>query len=229
MFMAFLCPEILKIKNANNYHSQISQIICSIRHTFMTTKKFRKLFYQNNFLSCYYWHRLAPFLKFWNEKCFWNNLPIIEKIPKWTPKSQKFENLSTAHKFYFDLGSHPVNECRYIYIYILSIYLFIYLSICLQLAVLCLWSISLISQKGSRNDVAKLDGTQNQKRIVNGAQNQKFVIRSSKSKTMAVASNTNYFLKGALTPSIPPPSKKLIKLVAPKLKQNNMYYIKPIH
>ena len=27
------------------------------------------------------------------------------KIPKWTQKNQKFENLSTGRKFYFDLGS----------------------------------------------------------------------------------------------------------------------------
>ena len=38
---------------------------------------------------------------------FYNNLnilPIIEKIPEWTPKNQKFQNPSTTHKFYVDLG-----------------------------------------------------------------------------------------------------------------------------
>ena len=57
----------------------------------------------------------------------------IKKI-KWTPKNQKFENLSATHKFYFDLGPnrylgprdpiiesivqgmdpYPVNKCTYI-------------------------------------------------------------------------------------------------------------------
>ena len=53
---------------------------------------------------------MAPFdtsskiLKLKDQKSvFWNILPIIEKIQKWTPKNQNFENLSTTHKFYVDL------------------------------------------------------------------------------------------------------------------------------
>ena len=34
-----------------------------------------------------------------------NILPFIENIPKWTLKSQKFENPSTTNNFYVDLGT----------------------------------------------------------------------------------------------------------------------------
>ena len=42
-----------------------------------------------------------------------NILPIIEKIQKWTPKNQKFENPSTTHKFYVDLGPKRYLGPRY--------------------------------------------------------------------------------------------------------------------
>ena len=46
-------------------------------------KNVTELFFQNIPMSCYYWYRLAPILKFWNEK--------TEKIPKFTPKNKKIE------------------------------------------------------------------------------------------------------------------------------------------
>ena len=68
---------------------QISQIICSKYHT-LSEHPFVLLL-------------LAPLLKFWNWKIK-KVVLIFKKIPKWTPSNQKFENLSTTRKFYFDLG-----------------------------------------------------------------------------------------------------------------------------
>ena len=124
-----LCPEIMQIyfslANLTNYY-----------HTYITTKKLESYFIKKILLSCYYWHRLTPLPKFWKtKKRFWNILPIIEKIPKWTPKNQKFQNLSTTHEPYFIwaqkilllelwamwgsklkvqvMDSYPVNKCIY--------------------------------------------------------------------------------------------------------------------
>ena len=41
---------------------------------------------------------------------FWNILPKIEKIPKWTPKNQKFENPSTTQKFYVNQSPIKIFE-----------------------------------------------------------------------------------------------------------------------
>ena len=41
----------------------------------------------------------------YQKSVFRDILPIIDKIWKWTPKNQKFENPSTKHKFYFDLDT----------------------------------------------------------------------------------------------------------------------------
>ena len=41
--------------------SEVSQIICSILTLFT---KILEIFYQNKLSSCYYWHRLAPLLRF---------------------------------------------------------------------------------------------------------------------------------------------------------------------
>ena len=86
-----LCSEISKIENANFF-----------------SHKFRKLFTQNNTLTSEYMTTKmmeSYFIKtifcnviigtvFWG---FSEYLPIIKKNPKWTPKNQKFKNLSTTH------------------------------------------------------------------------------------------------------------------------------------
>ena len=77
MFMAFLCPEISKIKNAKEFLSQKSP----------------KLFAQHNTV----WHLFKNFEIKRQKSFFGNILLIIEKI-------QNFENLSTTHTFYVDLG-----------------------------------------------------------------------------------------------------------------------------
>ena len=39
---------------------------------------------------------------------FWNILPIIEEIQKWTPTNQKFENPSMTHTLYVNLGQTDI-------------------------------------------------------------------------------------------------------------------------
>ena len=119
-FLAFLCPEISKIK-----------------------KKFSLRNLANYLLNTTHFFKI---LKLKDPKSvFWNILFIIEKTQKFTPKNQNFENPSTTLKFYVDLGpkkrvqeilslevyvmgggsklkvhgtdSYPVNECMYIYHY----------------------------------------------------------------------------------------------------------------
>ena len=78
------------IEDQKRRKSEISQTICYVTD-FYDHKSFKKLYYQNNFLSCIigsFWHL---FSNFEIKRLFWNNLPIIEKIQKWTPKNQKFE------------------------------------------------------------------------------------------------------------------------------------------
>ena len=74
---------IFSITNQVNYSHTIAHLY---------DKNVKKLFYQNIRLSCYFWHRKAPFLKFWNQNTnkvvFWIFQPSLQKISKWTLKSQ---------------------------------------------------------------------------------------------------------------------------------------------
>ena len=63
MFMAFRRSKMQTKFSLTN----IANHLLNIPH-FYDHKNVRKLFYLNNFLSCYYWHRLSTLLKFWNEK-----------------------------------------------------------------------------------------------------------------------------------------------------------------
>ena len=104
MFIAFLCPEISKIKN---YLRNLTNYLLNITH-FYDNKYFRKSFYQNNFSSFFIgtvWHLFSNFEIKRPKKCFfeyftqhWMN------SKKWTPKNHKFKNPSTTQKFYVDLG-----------------------------------------------------------------------------------------------------------------------------
>ena len=83
--MAFLCPEISKIKIQKKiYLRNLANYLLNITHFYDHIKFIFKLFYQDNISSCYYWHRLAPLPNF-----------EIEKIQKRTT--------STTRKFYVDL------------------------------------------------------------------------------------------------------------------------------
>ena len=102
MFIAFRYRRLkmqifFSLTNLANY-------LLNITH-FCDHKNVWKLFYQNIFSSCYFWHRLTPLLKLWNGKIktvvFEVFDPSLKKIHN---GPLKFGNPSTTHKFYVDLG-----------------------------------------------------------------------------------------------------------------------------
>ena len=89
MFMAFLCPEISKIKNAKNSPSEISQIICSL----LRSQQFYKVILSEQLLVLLL---LAPIgtssqiLKLKDQKIVFRSiLQIILKISKTDPSISK--------------------------------------------------------------------------------------------------------------------------------------------
>ena len=86
--------------------TNLANYLFNIIH-FYDHKNVRELFYQNILSPCYYYPRLAPLLKFWNEKIKKVVVGIFThhwKKSKMEPLNLKSENRSTSRKFYFDLG-----------------------------------------------------------------------------------------------------------------------------
>ena len=75
----------MQIRNLVNY-------LLNITH-FYDHKKFRELFYQNNFSSCYYWHRWAPLLIFLNWKTKKVGFGIFYPSKKTKQKTFNHKNL----------------------------------------------------------------------------------------------------------------------------------------
>ena len=116
MFMASLYPQISKIKNEKKSLSEILQMICSILHTFMTTKIKKVILSEQLFVLLL----LAAFgipsrmLKLKDQKRVFSNIsPIIEKIQK-SPRNPIIGSMDYGGGSKLKLqgtDSYPVNEC----------------------------------------------------------------------------------------------------------------------
>ena len=101
LFMACQCSEISKIKIANIFFSHKSRQKFTKNNTDITTKMMLESYLIKNSFVLLLLATISTSCKD-QKRGFWNILPNTEKIPKWTPKNQKFENLSMTHTFYFD-------------------------------------------------------------------------------------------------------------------------------
>ena len=112
MFMAFLYPEISKIKNEKKVSlTNLANYLLNIV-TLLWQQKCKKIILSERLFVLLL---LAPFgtssqiFKWKYQKIVFMNIsPIIEKNPKWTHKNLKFENPSTKHKFNVDLGPKQI-------------------------------------------------------------------------------------------------------------------------
>ena len=105
MFMAFLCPEISKIKNAKKISlSNLANYLLNITHFYDHKSYFIRTTFRLVIIRTI-WHLFSNFEIKRSKKCVIGIFyPSLKKFQKCTLKNENFENQSPIYKFYVDLG-----------------------------------------------------------------------------------------------------------------------------